>query len=176
VFGTKLFTGNIREIFSLQPSALELITADYLIDLRRRDHIQQAVSYARATQTRVWIEGGLPPIVEPQYDFALLRSCLKFIERQEASWHAIAERTGARVLTLYYEDYSAHPALAIRQVMDFLGVRDTAEPLTNIPDIPKQRDAISAEWVRRFTADLAADEQSSTVSTRKEEDHASTEA
>jgi LPS sulfotransferase NodH len=170
VFGSKIFTGNIRDVFDRQQSALGLITADYLIDLRRRDHIQQAVSYARARQTKIWIDGGPRPPSNPAYDFDLLLDCIDAIERQEASWKAIAERTGARVLTLYYEDYSADPDAAIRKMLEFMDIRASARPLTHIPDIPKQRDAISAEWVRRFSAELNRQARI------KEKDHASTEA
>jgi LPS sulfotransferase NodH len=176
VFGSKLFTGTIRDVFNRQRSALALITSDFLIDLRRRDKIEQAVSYARAMQTRVWIEGGYPPFAEPKYNSALLRQCLESIQRQEASWRDIAERTGARVLTLYYEDYCDDPKTAIRRVMEFLGVGPAARPLRHIPDIPKQRDAISAEWVRRFTADLAKDHQPRSDSIQKEKDDATTKA
>jgi LPS sulfotransferase NodH len=176
VFGSKLFTGTIRDIFNRQQTALELITADCLIDLRRRDRIQQAVSYARAMQTRVWIEGGFPPFAEPTYDFDLLRQCLEAIRRQEASWRDIAERTAARVLTLYYEDYCDDPTPAINKVIEFLGVEPADRPLTHIPDIPKQRDAVSAEWVRRFNADLSKEEQIRSDSTQKEEDDATTKA
>jgi LPS sulfotransferase NodH len=169
VFGSKLFTGTIRDIFKRQETALELITADYLIDLRRRDHVQQAVSYARAMQTRIWIEGGFLPETDPTYDFKLIHECLTMIERQEKSWSDIAERTGARVLTLYYEDYSLDAGAAIERVKTFVGVQGEAQPLTHIPDIPRQRDAISAEWVRRFTAE--SDEPA-----QKEKDDSSTKA
>jgi LPS sulfotransferase NodH len=176
VFGSKLFTGNIRDVFDRQHSALQLITADYLINLRRRDHVQQAVSYARARQTKIWIGGGVRQNVEASYDFDLLLDCLDAIERQEASWKAIAERTGARVLTLYYENYSADPDAAIRKILRFMNVSEPVSPLTHIPDIPKQRDAISAEWVRRFTAELGERHHHSTSSAKKEKDHASTAA
>jgi LPS sulfotransferase NodH len=95
VFGSKLFTRDIQEVFKRKESALGLIRTDYLINLRRRDHIQQAVSYARAMQSRVWIDGGAPAAAKPHYDFDLILSCRQLIERQEASWGDIAERTGA---------------------------------------------------------------------------------
>jgi trehalose 2-sulfotransferase len=176
VFGSKLFTGNIRHVYDRQESALELITADYLIDLRRRDHIQQAVSYARARQTKIWIDGGVRPTVEPVYDFDLLLDCLDAIKRQEASWRDIAERTGARVLTFYYEDYSVDPRGSVLKMMEFMDVRAAAHPLTHVPDISKQRDATSAEWARRFTAELGESNNRFTSSTKEEKDHASTEA
>lgn len=176
VFGSKLFTANFRDVFDRQQSALELLTADYLINLRRRNRVDQAVSYARAMQTRVWIEGGLPPATEPTYDSELLHECLTLIERQEDSWLKIAERTGARVLTLCYEDYSADPNSSIQQIIDFLDVRDPVPPLTHIPDIPKQRDSISAEWVSRFTAELAGGKACAERATKEEKDHATTEA
>ena len=90
---------------------------------------------------------------------ALLRSVVR-------RW-PIAQRTGARVLTLYYEDYSADPRSAIGAVKEFLDVRDSARPLTRIPEIVKQRDATSTEWVRRFTRDLA--EHNCTTSAKEEE-------
>ena len=51
---------------------------------------------------------------------------------------------------------------------DALVKRCSEAPLTHIPEISKQRDAFSAEWVRRFTTELGQ--------TTKEKDHAATEA
>jgi LPS sulfotransferase NodH len=154
VFGSKLFTRDIQEVFKRKESALGLIRTDYLINLRRRDHIQQAVSYARAMQSRVWIDGGAPAAAKPHYDFDLILSCRQLIERQEASWGDIAERTGARVLTLYYEEYSRDPEASVCDVLDFMGIHDGVQPIAGIGDTSKQRDSISAEWVRRFKSDV----------------------
>lgn len=176
VFGSKLFTRDIREVFDRQQDALSLIQADCLIHLRRRDHVEQAVSYGRAMQSRVWIDGGRNgPAVEPRYDLKLLTTCVQLIESQEASWQAISERTEARALTLYYEDYSKDPQTAIRQVKNFLEVRDSAAPIVRIPDIPKQRDATSREWALRLRADLLTGTKNSTNFKPEGEDHATVE-
>jgi LPS sulfotransferase NodH len=155
VFGSKLFTNDFWEVFNLDKRALSMITADYVVQLRRRDRLQQAISYSRARLTRVWIPASEEDRrTEAEYDFDHICESLVAIGRQERSWEKIIERTEARAITLYYEDFDSDTDSAVKQVMDFLGVGEPGTPVENLPNMSRQRDNLSLQWLSRFNDDL----------------------
>ena len=156
VFGAKLFTSDIRSVCDRQPDALRLITADKIIRVRRRDLAQQAISYSRAKQSRVWIAGA--PTAAPDavaYDFEDLVGNVKAIRRQERSWDEIIERTEARAMSVYYEDFERDPDGEIATIADFLDVAGVGPKRIDLPPVLRQRDQRSTEWLERLSADLA---------------------
>lgn len=100
VFGSKLFTADIRAIFEREPEALPLIQADKVIRLRRRRKVEQAISYSMARRSREWIvvDDADRPSDRLDFDFDHVCDSYDMIELQETSWDQILARTEARVL------------------------------------------------------------------------------
>lgn len=155
VFGSKLFTKDIRDVFNRDPLALSIIKADYVVLLRRRDIVQQALSHSRARQTQIWISGGKSEnAANANYDFDDISRSIRAIKRQQDSWDKILNLTGANCMTVYYEDFDLNPVPTVARVIHFLGITDTQKPMTNLPILSRQRDALSTEWRDRYLAGL----------------------
>jgi trehalose 2-sulfotransferase len=155
VFGCKLFTHDIWAVFEQDPGALQLIRADRVIQLRRRNRVQQAISYSRARLSQVWIAAYAGEKKNVEYDFDYIVDSLKSIREQELSWEKILTLTQATSMTVYYEDFSADPEETVQRISAFLGVLGTGPTLVDLPQLSKQRDQTSSDWQDRFERELA---------------------
>jgi trehalose 2-sulfotransferase len=121
--------------------------------LRRRDHVEQAVSWALALQTDVWIKeaGETPePLSEPRFDFNQLDDLHDRITAGEAGWENYFRENQIAPLVLFYEDIVASNRDVAVRVLEFLG---TPFPLTleiAAPTPQKQASSISQEWAKSY--------------------------
>jgi trehalose 2-sulfotransferase len=150
VFGMKAqfdqvidFVG-LGRLESLFPTRL-----DYLF-LQRRDKIGQAVSLARAEQTNQWMSGH-PVEREPQYNYFQIQSCLREIKLQEKGWEVYFLEKGLSPFRVVYEELVANPEPIILAALDYLKLDRPANFQMPEPRIQKQADALSEEWIVRFT-------------------------
>ncbi len=153
VFGFKSFVQNYQHIARTHPELLDQISSDKVIALVRRDKLAQAVSYARAAQTKVWFAGFPEPA--PEYSHKGIRNALKWISDQESSWEVLYQRTDTQPLRLDYEDVRNDFPAALVKIADFIGVDVKDAAPVDIPLIEKQADAISQEWIERFREESA---------------------
>jgi len=149
VFGMKAqfdqvadFVG-LGRLDSLFPTRLE-----YLF-IQRRDKLAQAVSLARAEQTNQWM-GDQPAQREPQYNYFQIWSCLREINLQQKGWETYFMEKGLSPFRVVYEDLAADPEPVIRAALEFLQIDLPADFQMPRPRIPKQADALSADWAARF--------------------------
>lgn len=156
VFGYKAFYPH----YGLWPEggrALRAATEPaHTIFLRRRHQVAQAVSLARAVQTRAWVKGA-PEARAPSYDFSLIAQCHADIAEQEASWQAEFEAKALSPLEVFYEDYLEDPAGVCRQIAEFLQVdvdwTRLEAPLPKEARLETQSDRLNQEWTLRYQAD-----------------------
>ena len=151
VFGVKAHFHQLRD--ALGDRGLDDLFPDlHLIYIARRDHVRQAVSWARAIQTGQWASDHPVREGEPRFDPALLRDLLGRIEREERDWQRFFESRGAEPLRIDYEELTGAVNQTVLRVLAFVGVPvpDGFEPPR--PTIERQADALSEEWVRRYAA------------------------
>jgi len=130
-----------------------LLGTPRIIALSRRDTVRQAVSYAIARQTGVFIVDGdwLPrrtPVAEPHYDFDLILACLRAIEREQAAWERVFASSPRPPHRVMYEDLVERYDDEVRGCLEFLGVDPPAE--IPHPNVQRQATAINDEWAERF--------------------------
>jgi LPS sulfotransferase NodH len=77
-----------------------------IIWIRRRDIIEQAVSFAIALQTGAWTSFH-EPMREPTYDYRAIASCADAIEQMESEWKRFLTQATIPYLSLFYEDIPA---------------------------------------------------------------------
>lgn len=120
------------------------------IQIVRRNKIRQAVSKARAEQTGVWkVQQGNSASGPPQFDPALIASCVADTAREEYIWTCFFKRLGVEPFQVEYEGLCQDYAQTIASVLRFLGVR--APPPSRLrPITVRQTDALSREWEERF--------------------------
>ncbi len=121
--------------------------------MRRRDHVRQAVSWAIALQTGVWIEKAgetSQPRSRPRFDFNLIDDLYNRIRAGEAGWANYFLENQIDPLVLFYEDIVASNRNAAVRVLEFL--RTPFPPGLEIaaPTTQRQASAISREWAASY--------------------------
>ncbi len=126
------------------------------IHLQRRDKVKQAVSYAKAWQNGIWYEnadGGddfkeylLPAL----YDREHIACCLDIILAIDLGWQRYLRENQLDSLEIWYEDLAADFAGKMREVYDFLGIKDA---IIEAAPLRKQANTQSQEWEQRFRAE-----------------------
>lgn len=153
VFAIKAHFNHAAELGGV-PALLASLPNVSVVHLRRADVLRQAVSYAIARQTGVWITGQTATSATATYDADLIADCLDDIVVQNARWTSAFEDVGIRPLNLYYEDASLDLGSAIRAIARVLGVD---ERLATVPESAVTRrqggDARTEAWVRAYAQD-----------------------
>ncbi len=122
--------------------------------LRRADVLRQAISYAVARQTGVWIRGQEPISDTATYDPALIADCLDDIAVQNAGWATALAQAGIRPLNIYYEDAAQDLTSAVTAIARFTGVIARDEDINVEAATQRQgRNARTEEWIARFAQD-----------------------
>ncbi len=152
-FGLKIFPGHLfitREIYGMDFIQYCLSMHDVaLVFLRREDTLRQAISYARARQTRSFaahIEGR----AEAQYDFEEIARCFFYIRDSYTFWQSYLELAGAKSTSFVYEDLVPDPSPFIACVAEHLKVPLPGKLPTSMA---VQRDELTDEWIARFNED-----------------------
>ena len=121
--------------------------------MRRRDHVQQAVSWAIALQTGVWIKktGKTPKLrSKPHFDFNLIDDLHNRITAGEAGWANYFRENQIAPLVLFYEDIVASNRDAAVLVLEFLGAPFPPTLEIAAPTTQKQAGSIAQEWAASY--------------------------
>jgi trehalose 2-sulfotransferase len=120
--------------------------------LRRRNRVEQAISWSIACQTRVWTQktGEKPqPRVVPKFDAKVIDEWLKRIEMHEAGWANYFRENHIEPLVLFYEDLVSCNRGSAEHVLQFLGL--PAEAAAGVvPSTFKQANEISEQWTAAY--------------------------
>ena len=169
VFGVKLMFNYLDKIvsnFLEMPQYADLDRAAifhavfpnlHVIDVKRRDHLRQAISWARMGQTGVYVvtkDWQPEPAGEPVYDFEMIKAMIGLIEDGERGWAEFYNELSLRPYEIVYEDLLTTEGISstLRGLVRHLGV----EPNFATPPIPRsivQADALTEEWVARYLSE-----------------------
>ncbi len=121
--------------------------------LRRRNHVEQAVSWAMACQTGVWTQKGeekSQPRGIPKFDFKVIDEWCNRIAAHDEGWANYFRENQIEPLVLFYEDVVVSHRSAAERVLEFLGL--PLPPGLEIPRpvVEKQATRISEEWAARY--------------------------
>jgi LPS sulfotransferase NodH len=131
----------------------ELFNRPKYIWMRRRNRVEQAVSWAMACQTGVWAQrvGVTPqPDATPKFDFKVIDEWCNRIAAHEASWANYFRENQIEPLVLYYEDVVACHRVAAERVLEFLALPLPHRMEIPAPAIEKQANEISAQWAASY--------------------------
>jgi trehalose 2-sulfotransferase len=124
-----------------------------VVHLCRGDVLRQAISYAVARQTGVWIEGQEAERDDADYDPGLIAECLDDISVQNACWISAFTAAGIAPMSLRYEDVIADVHATVTRIarhMDVIGVGDTTN--VSIATTRQARAGRTEDWIRRYAA------------------------
>lgn len=119
----------------------------YVVELKRRDRVAHAISYARAALSGVWRKDQeAPEGVRVQYSSEAVDHARNLLDQQEADWQALFSELGIKPLTLFYEDAIERPKSAVQLVADYLEVEIDPAAAVRVPAIEKQSEADPKHW------------------------------
>jgi LPS sulfotransferase NodH len=155
VFGVKVHGADLT---GLGADLDELLLSPRYVWLRRRDRLRQAISYALAKQTGVWIlDGTYLPVgeaaSEPRYSYAELRNCLRHIDNDVRIWAEYFDRRGFAPHVVFYEDLIADHEKTVIECLRHLGVEIPSH--VPGPGIERQAGEVTERWLERFERDDA---------------------
>lgn len=159
-FGTKLISHVLFEAFESGFPPNDFV--DWVqrrrlrvVHLHRNDVAAQAVSNFFARRTGVWtLTGELETPTRPPYDFDEILADWHFLRQQDA-WLRQLLQLLPPAHRVDYEQLDARPAAMLAHLVSHLKGRSVPESELDLrPRTRKQRDALSAEYVQRFRADL----------------------
>ena len=163
VFGARVMWGTRDEIVSrlgtvyaeIAGQDLALLTRAFgalrFVHLVRRDHVAQAVSWARAEQTHFWHDGDRAlPGVNPRFDFDQIHGLAQTIETHNTAWRRWFDRVEVTPHVVDYDQLVSDPVGAVRQILASLGVPLVPErPITS--ERQRQAESLNDEWIRRYS-------------------------
>lgn len=159
VFGVKCFPGMVEQLAHGNPALFREITAMLLtanpnpkiVQLKRRDPIAHAISYARAKHSGIWRaeqeakgEAATVPYSETAIDEAL-----QVLGNDEAAWDSLYANSGIKPLILWYEDVVERPDKAVQTVAEHLGVKLDPSATASVPEIRRQSRSDSQRWAEQ---------------------------
>jgi len=159
VFAVKCFPGMVDDLARGNPALFREVTALLLtanpnpkvVQLKRRDRVAHAISYARAVRSGIWRaeqeEKGQPATVS--YSKQAIDEALQVLGRDEAAWDALYSNSGITPLILCYEDVVERPQEAIESVADYIGVTLDPSATVSVPEIRRQSRADSEKWAEQ---------------------------
>ncbi|MDQ6784314.1 MAG: Stf0 sulfotransferase family protein [Actinomycetota bacterium] len=170
VFGAKIHAGQFvdflrRATGKPRPSMEERATfvAEWFphpryVWLRRRDQVGQAVSWAKACQTRLWWDADAPPAPmgapKPdalRFDYQFIETSMYSLAAWDGVWRTYFDATGIVPVTVWYEDLVSDNHGSVERVIDHLGLGQDVECGGNAPGFRRQADGISAAWAAGFS-------------------------
>jgi trehalose 2-sulfotransferase len=154
VFGLKAHFHDFEAALKKYPEMLGTLAPVSYIFIDRRDKLAQAVSMARAMQTKSWISLAKPDLSKLRYDRDLISQCLGKSEMQRLGWQRWFEARDIKPIVVYYEDMMENPSAVVRSIVEHLDVQDDEPNIIRLPPVKKQGDDTNKEWVARFEREV----------------------
>jgi LPS sulfotransferase NodH len=157
VFGAKVHWGQYNPAFG-DRDPRELFPALRLVYIHRGDRLRQAISWVRALQSEEWrARGGAPAEERATFDTEEIRRKLTRIENDEAGWRALFERHGIAPLEVTYEQLVELREETAAAVADHLRLELPDGFRFGLPNVERQADGLSEEWVERYRTEVAGE-------------------
>ncbi len=168
VFGAKLMWGhldyfidNLRGLPQYRglvvPNLLSMAFPNlHYIWVRRREKLRQAVSLWKAIQTWTWKAGEAPTgelshlVRDPHFHYEAIEHLLQQLIAHDAAWQQYFEECNIEPLTVVYEEWTSDPQATVLDILQYLHIDITENLVAAEPDMQRQADALSEEWVQRY--------------------------
>jgi len=121
--------------------------------LRRRNRVEQAVSWEIACQTGIWARqrGEKPrPRRVLKFDFKVIDEWCSRIAEHDAAWANYFRENEIEPLTLFYEDVVANNHGTMEGVLEFLRVPLPADVKIVASEFEKQANELSHRWAAAY--------------------------
>lgn len=124
-----------------------------VVHLRRADILRQAISFAIARQTGVWISGQESTSDGAVFDGEMVNDCLNDIALQNARWTQAFAEVGIEPLNIYYEEAERDIAATVTAIARHAGVIGEGDAIdVAAPTTRQSRAGRTDEWIERYAA------------------------
>nr|WP_249110508.1 Stf0 family sulfotransferase [Neokomagataea anthophila] len=157
IFSFKMFIPILSRAMQKYHGAIEAFRFDDVVFIYREDIVAQAVSYYRATQTRVWFKTdkehqNISSNIE--YDFYRIKKLLQIILQNNKLWERIFISLSVNPHVIKYED-AVRSDSYIMNIIEELNLEYSPDYVPNMFSfVMKQGDEINHIWKDRFLYDL----------------------
>lgn len=156
IFGIKVHYNHLPHIGGAG-NLLDNLQNPKVVLLTRRDLIEQAVSYAIATQTGQFIsKQKIAGAVN--YDFDLIDRCLRSIITDTSAWRYVVACKSLEYCELCYEDLCVDMGKAVDAIAQLLNLKisDSMCSVGPVATFPmRQASKLNDEWVERFKSEVS---------------------
>ena len=150
VFGFKSHFRHFSVAIQRNPDLLERLSPLTYIYINRRDKLGQAVSMAKAYQTKSWTSLVPPNEKSMRYDTNHISACLREVEIQTKNWLYWFEEHQVTPYVVNYEDFVRDADTVVASLVDLLRCQDDVPDEIALPDIVKQGDVVNEDWKTRY--------------------------
>lgn len=126
------------------------------IHLTRKNKLEQAISFVKASQTGLWHKAPdgtelerLSAPQEPIYDFEAIQRHLTELDSMDRNWISWFSSERLTPLRIYYEELSEDPIAITGQLLQKLGLNHELTREIQVP-VAKLADCTNREWAKRF--------------------------
>jgi trehalose 2-sulfotransferase len=162
VFGAKVMWGFFRKFASKletisQCEGTPELMADvfpnlHYVWLRRRDKVRQAISYARAMQSDIWVKKTeAAPDRTVTFDFEQIDDLRHRSEIEDEKWRKYFDRCGVEPFTVVYEDFCSAYEDTLLKLLNYLSIKAPISIPFHARARRQQADATTEEWVKRYS-------------------------
>jgi trehalose 2-sulfotransferase len=150
VFALKSHFHDFSQGLDKYKTLLDKLSPITYIYIDRRDKIAQAVSMAKAYQTKSWTSLATPCRTDLRYSKGEIAACFAEANRQTRHWRRWFRSHDIQPMTIDFEDFVTDPAKVVADVIDLLGVGNDKPDCVSVPKIDKQSDDMNEDWIQRF--------------------------
>jgi LPS sulfotransferase NodH len=166
IFAARVMWGTLEEMVAKIGAAhsdlwsagadLDLLTRAFgrvrFVHCWREDTVAQAVSWARAEQTRFWQHGdAVLPDYEPRFDFEQIHHLVQTIEEHNDAWRDWFTTFDVQPHSVRYEDLTTDMDRVTSGILGFLGL-DLPPGHAFVPRHRRQADQLNHDWALRYSA------------------------
>jgi LPS sulfotransferase NodH len=153
VAAVKIFANHFRDIAPRCNLDLWYPTLGFVM-VQREDKLAQAISWARANQTkqfRAWDRQK----AEPRYARDAISASLAKILTLEAEWDFFFARNDIRPVRVTYEGFLADPHRSVRAICELVGEEvPPSLPAIDELGLKVQRDGLTQDWRERYLQEM----------------------
>lgn len=152
IYAIKLFASQFAQLAKKVNLPASLPNPSF-VRLTRDDLLGQAISWARARQTREFrsTETGH---VSPRYDGQAIAESLEKLLMENVAWDGWFAKNGLSFLALTYEQVQRDPEASLKKLAQLVGLEPNWAPDLR-SGLEIQRDALNEEWRKRFLSEQA---------------------
>lgn len=149
-FGIKAHWPQFATILD-QSRLMELLSIKHYIRLRRRDLLDQAISFVIAQQTGAWISHQhVESKSTPKFDELAIQRALDEFANQAGRWDEYFCQNNLKPLEIYYEDMVENPESVVSTVLAEFNLPVSSERDIDVPSPRKQGTHENLDWKIRF--------------------------